>query len=223
MQNLRRWLGQKPVPAKLRLHKENGETQVMPVGTSTRGKRHWQKLEETLEAIGPVKIEALTETDELLRAIDIEPDEDGDGGEAKARYEDRLLTKDRREQAAMLDAYGKRLADAFDAGSRAASVSQDHLVGLVETLTENLSVAIVNVHNLSVNVSNIMQENARTVAELQAAITASSGESGGGTSSEALKLVMGLLSARGVPMPAGGASQPNGAPPRKPKGSAPHA
>ena len=148
-----------------------------------------------------MSVECLSADGTILRAQRLrEDDSDADDDhDAKVRYEDKLLTKDRREQAAMLDRYGARLAEAFEAGAKAASVSQDHLVGLVEILSTNLSTAIVHIHNLSANNALLMQQSAEQLGTLRAAL-AEGGSEGGST--KALELLGTLLLNRAQSSPA---------------------
>ena len=210
--DLRNFLRKVPKPRRIRVRTAEDEEKTIELA----GRRQWAMAEEAVRTAQAVSLELLDEKGNILRAPRLRDDEDIDAeteADAKQRYEDKLLTKDRRDQAAMLDRYGARLSEAFTAGAAAASSGQDKLVQLVEVLTENLTSAIVNVHNMSVNLATIIQTNAQTVAELQTAL-ASAGVEGGG-SSEAMKLLGTVLAARGVPMPGavnGTANKP------KPKG-----
>lgn len=203
MFDLRSFLRRAPKPVKLRIRTSEDEERIIELGAT---RRRWHAAEEAVKTAGAVSVECLAADGTILRAQRLrDPDDDEAAEDDKNRYEEKLLAKDRREMAAMLDRYGARMGDAFRAGAEAASVSQEHLVALVETLTANLSVAIVNVHNMASNIAGIIQSNAETVAQLQGAL-ASGGE---GQSGDALKLLMTALASRGQAPPAPPAP-PNG-------------
>ncbi len=193
--DLRNFLRRAPKPVKLRIRTADDDERMIEL-SSTR--RRWDQAEEAVRTAGAVSIECLSADGTILRSKRLS-EEDGDAendADAQAKYEDKLLTKDRRENAAMLDRYGARLSQAFDAGAKAASASQDKLVALVEILSENLSTAIINLHTISANSAAMMQQNAEQVAALRAALAeAGSGEGG---STKALELVAGLLMSKGA-------------------------
>ena len=197
MFNLRYWLKKKPVPTKIRVKTEDGEEQLIEVG---HARDRWHATEEAVRACGAATIQALDSKGVVLRASrltesDAEADDDDD---AKEKYDDKLLTRDRRDQAAILDRYGARMNEAFHAGAQAAGVSQDHLVALVETLSGQLAGAIVSVHNMAVNLANVVQSNAQQVAELRAALIEGAAENGTGQSGEAMKLLQTVLAVKGA-------------------------
>ena len=212
--DLRTFLRKAPKPSKIRYKTADDDERIIDL----KGRRMWATAEESIRAGGAVTLECLDADGNVIRGHRLRDEDDLDAeseADAKTRYEDKLVTKAQREMASVLDRYGARLSEAFTAGAAAASSGQDKLVQLVEVLTENLTSAIVNVHNMSVNLATVIQSNAQTVAELQAAIAAAGGDSG--QSSEAIRLITGVLAAKGVPMP-GGTPPINGTPHRKPTG-----
>jgi hypothetical protein len=69
------------------------------------------------------------------------------------RFAGLRLTSERKDFALAIDRQGHRMVEAFRAGAEAASGQQDKLVELVSILTNNLSQAIVNLHNISVQLA----------------------------------------------------------------------
>lgn len=154
--DLRSWLRKAPKPARLRLHTADGEERFVELGDK---RFKWIAVEETVRTAGAAKIEALDKDGSILRATRLSEEETDaeDDHDARGKYDERLLAKDRLAMAAMLDRYGARMSEAFAQGAKAASASQDKLVNLVEVLTEHLTLAITNLHNVSVNLANVVQ------------------------------------------------------------------
>jgi hypothetical protein len=155
--DLRSWLKRLPRPARVRIRTRDDEERMIELGDK---RTRWNSLEETVRVAGAVSIECLDAKGAVLRAtrlsedeIEAESDED-----ARGKHEAKLLANDRRDIAAIIDRYGHRMNESFQAGAAAASVSQDSLVSLVETLTGHLSLAITNLHTVSVNLANIVSE-----------------------------------------------------------------
>jgi hypothetical protein len=196
MFDLRAWLRRAPKPRKLRL-KVDGEDRMVDLG---EGRYKWAEVEQTVRTAGPSAVECLDKDGAILRAykfaedeVDAEDDED-----AGRRSLDKVLGKERRELAAVLDAQGRAIERAYSAGAKAASVSQENLVNIVETLTGHLSLAITNIHTLSSAYAN-------------AVATAGAGDDG--NKPDALMgLITGLLAVKNGPPVA---SPPAHEPPKK--------
>lgn len=158
MFDLRSWLRRAPKPSSLRIHTGDGEERIIDLGSK---RFRWNDCEQTVRASGATNIEALDKDGKILRAVKLTDEEVGSDSdeEARGKYDDKLLTRQAQAQAAMLDRYGARMSEAFLAGAKAASSSQEKLVELVEVLTAHLGVAITNLHNVSVNLANAMQAN----------------------------------------------------------------
>jgi hypothetical protein len=152
MFDLRSWLRRAPKPKKLRIKTGDGEERVIELG---KGRYLWNEVEQTVRTAEAISVECLDGEGTILRATKLS-EEDGEDGPEVSK-EDKSLSKAIRDQAAMLDRYGARLNEAFAMGSKAASQSSDKLVELVEVLTNHLAIAITNVNNLSVNLSNALQ------------------------------------------------------------------
>jgi hypothetical protein len=152
------WLRKRPKPFRLRI-RVDGEERIIEISA---GKARWEAVEETIRTAGATAVECLDEKGNILRAMRLGEEEADavDSLDARTQAEDKVLQKDRRETASMLDAYGRRMNDAFLMGAKASSVSQDALISLVGTLTEHLAMAITNLHNVSVNLANLVQESA---------------------------------------------------------------
>jgi hypothetical protein len=157
MFDLRSWLRRAPKPARLRIKTSDDEERIIELGA---GRTKWHACEETVRTSGAVSVQALDRDDKILRACRLsEEDLEADDDEDKAQKRDeRAVGKERRELAGVLDAYGKRMNDSFLAGAEAAGRSQENLVALVEVLTQHLSLAITNLHNVSVNLANVVQQ-----------------------------------------------------------------
>src|SRR5271156_1597459 len=153
MFDLRSWLRRAPKPKKLRIKTGDGEERVIELG---KGRYLWNEVENTVRTAEALSVECLAEDGTILRATRLADADDEDAAEPASR-EDKTLGKAIRDQAAMLDRYGARLNESFAMGAKAASQSSDKLVELVEVLTNHLAIAITNVNNLSVNLSNALQ------------------------------------------------------------------
>jgi F0F1-type ATP synthase epsilon subunit len=170
-----------PKPKKLRIKNPDGEWRVIEL---SGGRYLWNEVEQTVLTAEAVAIECLDADGNVLRAKKLVND-DGESFEADGKDDgSKNLSKAMREQAAMLDAYGRRMNEAFARGAEAASESQDKLVSLVEVLTQHLTLAITNLHNISTNYAQVV---------------AAAGAEDGGNSTQAL---MGLLGAMTGKLPA---------------------
>ena len=151
---LRGWLTRGQRPLKLRLKMADGDERIVELRKGAK-RLPWEEILSTIASSGAVSIEKLGVNDAILagRALDEDDEEDFDVG----KEDKTTLGKAIRDQAAMLDRYGARLNESFAMGAKAASASSDKLVELVEVLTNHLAIAITNVNNLSVNLSNALQ------------------------------------------------------------------
>jgi hypothetical protein len=197
---------QTPQPDRVRVRTEDDETKDVELSANARVR--WRAAEETIRACRAVEVELLDKKGAVLRArkIDIEPLEGESTEDVDRRKEERAIAKERRDLAAILDAAGRRHNEAFDRGSEASAKSHDALIALVQTLTENLSLAITNLHNMSANYAILAQ---------QAGAPAATGEDGNPNTA----MLAGLLANVARQMGMGAmVEQPNG----KPKKGAPH-
>lgn len=205
--NLRSWLRQSPQPVKLLVRTDGDQEHVVELSPNARNR--WKNAEESIRSLSAVSVACLDKEGSVLRSHALDPDDDeGDpeGSELTKRrnYEKALLASEHKSMALMLDRYGDRLNEAFERGVAAASSQQDHLTGLVETLTGHLSTSITNLHAIAVNFANAL---------------ADSGSENGGSSQSGLigQLIAAKLAGAGGPF--GGAQQaqqhPNGKRPRK--------
>jgi len=163
--SLIQWLRKTPQPNTVRVHTEEGDVNVIEI--NAKSSTRWRSTEEAVEACRAVQIECLSKDGKILRARRWKPPElEGDGGgdtaenEKNERRREQLSMRMAVQQAAMIDRYGERMCQAFEQGAAAAGVSQESLVSLVSTLTDHLSLAITNLHNVSVNLANIVQATA---------------------------------------------------------------
>jgi len=151
---LRGWLTRGQRPLKLRLKMADGDERIVELRKGAK-RLPWEEILSTIASSGAVSIEKLGVNDAILAGRNLDEDDEDDFDVGK---EDKTtLGKAIRDQAAMLDRYGARLNESFAMGAKAASASSDKLVELVEVLTNHLAIAITNVNNLSVNLSNALQ------------------------------------------------------------------
>lgn len=162
--SLRSWLRKAPQPTSLRIVDVDGNVRDIMV---TPGRNCWKNAEQAILGARAVNVEALDPTMKIIRSQAVEYEDDPDdpspaSPDAYATKEqaaiDKALAKDRREMAGIIDRYGDRLCEAFTAGAAASNNSHETLVGLVETLTMNLSAAITNVHNISAAYARLLQD-----------------------------------------------------------------
>jgi len=164
---LRQFLRAAPQPDKVRARKGDEEQDI---ALADQVRHRWRIAEEAILSWGAESVECLNAKGAILRTFTItEADE-------SARERDReglARTNEYKGMAAMLDAYGERLNEAFDRGAAASSTSSDSLISLVEVLTVHLSHAITNLHNVSVNLANVISgkdPEEGTVPQSQAAL-----------------------------------------------------
>lgn len=185
MFDLRAWLRRAPKPRKLRIHVD-GDERIIDLGA---GRCKWAEVENTVLNSGATLVECLDPSGAILRSTVLEEEEPE---ESKDELQAKSLARTQASSAAMLDAYGKRMNEAFLAGASAANTSQENLVAIVETLTAHLSLAITNLHNLSTNMATMAQNYAD-------ALNSGPGD-GEGKSDKMLGLLTAMLSAKaGLP------------------------
>jgi hypothetical protein len=154
MFDVRAFIGRAPRPKRVRYRMPDGEERILEVRKG--GKRLWDEMVSTIKTSGAVTLECLSEDGTLIRGKSLD-EEDSESFEA-AGDATKDLSKAMREQAAMLDAYGRRMNEAFQRGAEAASSSQDKLVELVQVLTQHLTIAITNLHNISTNYAQVLAQ-----------------------------------------------------------------
>jgi hypothetical protein len=186
MVDLRSWLRRLPKPHALRIRTRDDEERIIPVNVETKTK--WQDVEGTIRAAGAMSLEALDKAGHIIRAMKLSEQEAeaGSDDEARGRYDEKLLSRDRREVAQILDAQGRRIEAAYLAGAEAASKSADKLLELVETLMVNVTSSITNMQTLATNYANVVS----------AVASATEPSEGGDTNNGLLQLLAGMLQAR---------------------------
>jgi hypothetical protein len=192
MFDLRSWLRRAPKPKKLRIKTGDGEERVIELG---KGRYLWNEVENTVRTAEAVSVECLDAEGTILRATRLSGDDDPEDFEGSKDEGAKNLSKAMREQAAMLDAYGRRMNEAFARGAAAASESQDKLVALVEVLTQHLTLAITNLHNISTNYAQVVAQQS------------SDGE-GGLDSTKLLQGVMAMVAGKAAAAPTPATPQP---------------
>jgi hypothetical protein len=209
------WLKERPQPAKLLVHFSVGKPpeELKPVHRGNRWGGVAGRIAAAVAAGNVDHVDALDANGGLIRSCDSEgtaieeEDEDESGGEDDAtggpflrhmKAWDRRMAERAYAEAAVLDRHGNYMMHAFREGVAASSSQQEHLVGLVETLTAHLSSAITSLHTVSVNFANTMASLTRQ-DEDGAATQASQ-------NSEMLSKVLGEAAARMMTGPPNGAA-----------------
>lgn len=199
--NIVLWLKRKPEPVKLRIKDADGEERIIEM---QKHRRRFAAAESDLKTAGAVSVQALSKEDTILRSFELDADDDTDDEPDRTG---KAISKERRELAGILDAQGRAIREAYREGAEAAGTSSDKLIAIVDTLTQHLTLAITNLHNVSANFANAIQAHARELPE-------GASESGNGEKLMALlgPLVMGAMQGQQAPP----APRPNGSP--TPKG-----
>jgi hypothetical protein len=193
MFDLKTWMRRAPKPKRLRIKRPDGEWQFVEI---TGGRFLWNEIERTVKSSEAVAVECLDPSGNVLRSVKLSEEDTADPDDAfetPASAADKSVTKAMQAQALMLDAYGRRLNEAYVRGAEAASGSQDKLVQLVENLTQHMTIALTNLHNISTNYANALAQ----------------GTEHGTDNSDLLKGVLGLALGGGQPRPVA-APEPNG-------------
>ena len=153
MASLRAWLRKNPQPFSLRIRTEDGEERTIKLGD---GRDKWKVAEQTLAASRAVSVEAVAADGSVIRGEQLREETAASSGDDGADYDEKRAARTMLAQASMLDRYGDRLNQAFDKGASAANTGQENLVALVEVLTMHLSSAITSLHNVSINLANVV-------------------------------------------------------------------
>jgi hypothetical protein len=166
---LRIFLRQAPQPVRLRARKGDEEQDI---ALADQVRHRWRIAEEALTSWGAESVECLDAKGAITRSYTlVDVDEGSRERERSSLAENRA--GELKGMASMLDRYGDRMCEAFDRGAAAAGTSQENLVALVEVLTAHLSHAITNLHNVSVNLANVISGkdvDEGTVPQSQAAL-----------------------------------------------------
>jgi hypothetical protein len=199
MASLRSWLRRAPQPHQLRIRTADDEERVIKLSDNTR--HRWTAAAEAVTNARAVVVECIASDGSILRSQEIEYEgdtgEEVDDGEKSRKAIEKAVRGERIELAAVVSAIASQLNTAFDKGADAANTGQEKLVSLVEVLTTHLSLAITNLHNVSVNLANAIAGGA----------DAGEGQSQNGAA---------LLQLIGTAMARGGADKPEA----KPNGAA---
>jgi hypothetical protein len=152
-QTLRAWLRKPPQPARVRIRTQDDEVRIIQLSEHARNR--WGAAEEAIIAAGAVSVECLDANDAILRGqrleIEVEDPDEGPGGDQERIRSDKLLSRERRDIAAIVDSVMRNQNESFRRGTEAANTGQTNLLKIVETLADHLSLAITNVHNISAN------------------------------------------------------------------------
>jgi hypothetical protein len=156
--DIKSWMRKHPKPKRLHIKKPDGEWQFVEI---TGGKYLWTEIERTIKSSEATAVECLDASGNVLRSVKLteeDTQDPDDSFDTPAVAADKTLSKALQAQAIMLDAYGRRLNEAYVRGAEAASGSQDKLVQLVENLTQHMTIALTNLHNISTNYANALAQ-----------------------------------------------------------------
>lgn len=158
MATLRSWLRRSPQPARLRVRVDDEERFINLTADS---RNRWKAAEEAVLAMRANVVECIDGDGNVLRAQTLVNDDDepsSELGEYDRKHEEKLIAKDRREMGAILLYFGDQINKAHERGAAAASASSEALTTLVGELTNHLTIAITNLHNVSVNLAQVVQQ-----------------------------------------------------------------
>lgn len=157
--NIKAWLQRPPRPAGLRYVTGDGEERELTL--SGNGKQ-WADAENALLELGAVRCDALDKEGKVLRVAVLKKADGGgpSGSEIQdaAERQDRQKAKETASWALVLDAQGRRISEAFQAGADAASRGQDNLVQVVNILTAQWSATMQSLHNVSMNLAKLARQ-----------------------------------------------------------------
>jgi hypothetical protein len=151
MATLRSWLRRNPQPHSLRVVLEDGEERNIRLSDDSRNR--WKAAEEAVQVLAAVSVQCIAADGAVLRVQQLREDEDPEG---TAEPEHKAVAKSTRELAGVLDRFGHQLNEAFERGANAANMGQENLVELIHLMTQQHAMAISNLHNVSVNLANMM-------------------------------------------------------------------
>lgn len=147
---LYRWLRKVPQPHHLEVVDGDGETHRIEL---TPGRSCWLTAEETIETMtDAASVRAFNADHKLLRAINIARAEDeSDPKSAPKTGGANTISVNGRELAAIIEAQGRAVREAYEAGSHANASANEALVGIVDTLSARFADALNNINSLAVS------------------------------------------------------------------------
>ena len=146
------FLRQVPQPVRVRARKGDEEQDI---ALADQVRHRWRIAEEACTSWGAETVECLDAKGAITRSFTLIDSEDAGRDRERSAMAD-TRGAELKGMASMLDRYGDRMNEAFSRGAEAAGTSQENLVALVEVLTAHLSHAITNLHNVSVNLANVI-------------------------------------------------------------------
>jgi hypothetical protein len=146
---LYRWLRKVPQPHHLEVVDGNGETHRIEL---TPGRSCWLTAEETIETMtDAASVRAFNADHKLLRAISIARAEDESDPKTAPKAAANSISVNGRELAAIIEAQGRAVREAYEAGSQANAAANEALVGIVDTLSQRFADALNNINSLAVS------------------------------------------------------------------------
>jgi len=210
--SLRAWLRRSPEPAKVVVRLEDGEERQIAIPVDIRNR--WKTVESAVLASGGVAVSLFDKKGVMLRAQDLEDDED-EGEGAAEEQQSKAQSKMMREWTTMLQVAMHEQNTSFDKGVKAAAQSQESLVELVTNMSNHLTVTFTSLHNVVSSMAIMQQQHAEVVASLTGKIAELEGENG--SSDKGLNGAISKLAGQVLAAGMGGGGDSNGASSPKPK------
>jgi len=154
MATLRSWLRRNPQPHTLRVVLEDGEERTIRLSEDARNR--WKAAEEAVQVLAATSVQCIAADGSILRVQQLRDEDDAGGAVGAADPTEKAVAKSTRDMAGVLDRFGHQLNEAFERGAAAANMGQENLVDLIHLLTQQHSMAITNLHNVSVNLANLI-------------------------------------------------------------------
>jgi len=149
------WLRKKPTAVKVE-YKLGDDWRPVAMPTGMRSK--WKQVEANLRASGGSAARATDGTGaERFFQLDAEEEEYESNEQAKhAVAQSAALSREHTQLAHVLDRYADRLNQAYEKGAAAANTGQENLLDVVQLLTNQWSVTMQSLHNVSMNLANVL-------------------------------------------------------------------
>jgi len=170
--SLRAWLRRHPEPNKVVVRLEDGEERQIAIPIDIRNR--WKTVEAAVLASGGVAVSLFDKKGVMLRAQDLENDEDE--GEGAEEQQSKAQSKLMREWTTMLQVALHEQNNSFEKGVKAAAQSQESLVELVTNMSNHLTVTFTSLHNVVSSMAIMQQQHAEVVAQLTGKIAELEGE-----------------------------------------------
>lgn len=146
---LYRWLRKVPQPHHLEVVDGDGEAHRIEL---TPGRSCWLTAEETIQSMSDgASVRAYNSDHKLVRAISIAREDDESESKSPKAGAANSISVNGRELAAIIEAQGRAVREAYEAGSQANASANEALVGIVDTLSARFADALNNINSLAVS------------------------------------------------------------------------